>query len=59
MTFTIMWWHVPAAVTLIGLLILFIPDKRHGYGSDIAALISVVMWLSVSLICWVIAGVLK
>ena len=59
-TFTLLWWHVPAAVTLLLVLWLaFFPTDKRGYGGDVAALMECVISLVGLLIIWIIAGALK
>lgn len=58
-TITFSWWMLPTAITLISIIAAFLYDDGGGYLSGITNIMLMVPALFISLISWIIFGVLK
>lgn len=58
--YTLVWWHIPAAVTVLSLLWAFFwPADDGGYMGGITRLFMLVPALVVSCLAWAICGAVK
>lgn len=53
--FTLLWWHIPAVITAMVLLVLLTPSRRGDYESFFV----IIMGLLVTLFTWSVAGFFK
>ena len=61
MTFelTLAWWWFPTAFTLAGLIWACSIDDDHGIFSGLFNLLALIPVFALSLVVWIVAGVLK
>jgi hypothetical protein len=58
-TLTFAWWWFPAAFTLLGLIWAFSIDDGPGMFSGLGNLLALIPVFALSLVVWIVAGVLK
>lgn len=59
-TFTLVWWHMPVAVSILAaLVVMFWPDDSSGMFAGLGRLFMAVPAMFVALVAWIIGALLK
>lgn len=59
MTITLTWWMIPTLITLVGLFWALVWVREEGCLGFLTNMFALIPVFAVSLVAWIVAGVLK